>query len=283
MRSLTFTFAPFRQTGVEIFNSAADDRLTLAVSGYRFQSDNFGNVIGSAGYGMAARITGLPLYGDEHHLLHLGLDYSYSSPAAHVLTYATFPEVFGGALNTGVNPSAALNNPKFVDTGAIPLNNVNLINVELAGVFGSFAVQSEVRWDMLNQRPFLRGNKTTNPGDVALAAAYVEGRWVMTGEDINYNKKNAVITRVEPVRPVTFHGDGGIGAWELVGRWSYIDINGTAGNGPGGQLNDLTLGLNWYMNKFTKLQFNYIHPFLNQPRTGQSNADFYAMRFQFDF
>jgi hypothetical protein len=71
-------------------------------------------------------------------------------------------------------------------------------------------------------------------------------------------------------QPLRFDGSGGLGAWELAARWSYIDTNGTAGTGPGGQLNDLTFGLNWYMNNFTKFQFNYIHPFLNQPKTGPS-------------
>ena len=68
---------------------------------------------------------------------------------------------------------------------------------------------------------------------------------------MNFNQKNAVITRVKPRRAVTFKG-GGIGAWELAGRWSYIDTNGTAGSGPGGQLNDLTVGVNWYLNQLHK-------------------------------
>ena len=119
-----------------------------------------------AGYGTAARVTGLPLYGDEHHLLHVGLDYSYGSPAAHVLNYSNFPEIYGGALNTGINPSESISNPPFVRTNNIPLDHINLLNLELAGVYGSFAVQSELRRDMISQRPYLQGKTPINPGNV---------------------------------------------------------------------------------------------------------------------
>jgi phosphate-selective porin OprO/OprP len=273
-RPLTFTFAPFRQTGVSIWDSALDERVTWAISGYRFQTDAFGNVVGNSGYGTAARLTGLPLYTDDHHLMHLGFGYSYNEPAIHALTYSTFPEVFGGSPGTGVNSAAAFNNPTFANTGLISLNNVNLFNIETALVYGSFALQSETRWSMLDQ---------TKGGGKTLGSTYVEAKYVLTGEEINYNKKNAVLTRVIPLRPLDFKGNRGCGAWELAMRWSYIDLNGTNGNGPGGLLNDYTVGLNWYMNNFTKFQFNYIRSLLDQRATGTSSADFYALRFQMDF
>lgn len=72
----------------------------------------------------------------------------------------------------------------------------------------------------------------------------------------------------------------------MTARWSYADFNGawvgpTAG--PGRQLNDVTLGLNWYVNQFTKFQFNYIHAMLNDPTLGESNANIYAARCQLAF
>ncbi|WP_390620759.1 porin [Gimesia algae] len=54
-------------------------------------------------------------------------------------------------------------------------------------------------------------------------------------------------------------------------------------------MTDLTLGLNWYLNQFTKFQFNYIHAFLqssparNGPIVNDSNADIFAIRAQVDF
>lgn len=47
---------------------------------------------------------------------------------------------------------------------------------------------------------------------------------------------------------------GGHGTWEIAARYSYLNLN----DGPidGGRINDVTLGLNWYLNQYTKMQFN---------------------------
>jgi phosphate-selective porin OprO/OprP len=73
----------------------------------------------------------------------------------------------------------------------------------------------------------------------------------------------------------------GPGAWEIAGRWSYIDLDDE--NIAGGRLNDLTLGVNWYLNRYTKFQFNYIHAFLTRPIGVDSDADIVALRAQLDF
>ena len=60
-RSTAFALSPFRQTGVMWFDTARDDWVTYALSGYRYNSDPFGNVYTSAGgYGMASRRWGTP-------------------------------------------------------------------------------------------------------------------------------------------------------------------------------------------------------------------------------
>jgi phosphate-selective porin OprO/OprP len=122
-------------------------------------------------------------------------------------------------------------------------------------------------------------------GTVTLPAFYAHARYVLTGEAIPYNKKNAVFTRVKPRCPV---GQGGSGAWEVAMRYSYIDLNGTNGTidgapAPGRSMNILTFGLNWYLVDNAKFQFNYIHPFLDDPTLGTSNADYFAVRCQIDF
>jgi phosphate-selective porin OprO/OprP len=49
----------------------------------------------------------------------------------------------------------------------------------------------------------------------------------------------------------------GTGAWEVAYRYSYVDLNDTGING--GQMNQHTIGLNWYLNDNTRLQFNYLN------------------------
>lgn len=64
-------------------------------------------------------------------------------------------------------------------------------------------------------------------------------------------------------------------------RWSYLDLR----DGPidGGVLEDLTLGLNWYLNKNTKFQLNYIHAMLDRTVASDSDTSVFAARAQVDF
>jgi phosphate-selective porin OprO/OprP len=57
----------------------------------------------------------------------------------------------------------------------------------------------------------------------------------------------------------------------------------------GGKLTDLTFGLNWYLNRYTKFQLNYIRACLDHssavygPVVNNSSADIIALRAQIDF
>jgi phosphate-selective porin OprO/OprP len=52
----------------------------------------------------------------------------------------------------------------------------------------------------------------------------------------------------------------GPGAWELTGRYSYLDLD--SGGIEGGVLHDWTAGMNWYFGQHARLMFNYVlaHP-----------------------
>ena len=69
----------------------------------------------------------------------------------------------------------------------------------------------------------------------------------------------------------------GPGAWEVAARVSTLNLSDR--NIQGGQLTDITFGVNWYLNFQTKLMFNYVHAFLNQQNTA-SNADVLVTRAQ---
>ena len=48
----------------------------------------------------------------------------------------------------------------------------------------------------------------------------------------------------------------GAGAFEVIARYSYVDLD-SAGI-QGGELQDWTAGLNWYPGQFTRVMTNYI-------------------------
>jgi len=273
-RALPFAFLPFRQIGAGFQNHTKDEDLTWAASVFRFPTDAFGGNVGdNGGYALAMRVTALPWYSaDETQLLHLGVGYSFGDPANDRVRYRNQPEFFvsetGGAdlVPAGVPTSV----PLFVDTGAISTTNFNLFSAEGGLVLGSLYLQSEAIYALVNQM---------GGPDLTFSGAYAQAGYFLTGEVRPYNRKAGVFGRVKPLD--NFNSHGGRGAWELASRWSYIDLNDK--NIAGGRLNDVTLGINWYLNPRTKFQFNYIHAFLDSPTFGDSDADIFAWRGQVDF
>ncbi|MDY0959610.1 porin [Sphingomonas sp. CFBP8993] len=80
----------------------------------------------------------------------------------------------------------------------------------------------------------------------------VQGGWFLTGETPPYLTRGGVWSRPKVLRPFT---SGGRGAIELATRYEELDYsdNPTAGRGSA-----LTLGINWYLNNFVRLQLNAI-------------------------
>ncbi len=102
----------------------------------------------------------------------------------------------------------------------------------------------------------LRGD-TLN--DARYRAWYVSGNWVLTGE-----KSEKAIA---PKRPLFM---GGIGAWQLAARYERLWFDSKATGEPAftnsraevilpNSDTVLTLGVNWYLNRWMKLQLNGIH------------------------
>jgi len=139
----------------------------------------------------------------------------------------------------------------------------------VATTSGSFHAQSELIHAVVNRSV----GSTVGFSGVSAQAGYI-----LTGEHRPYNAKAGVLGRVVPSSDFEQCGRG---AWEIAGRWSLLDLSDA--DIRGGRLNTTTLGLNWYVNKFTKFQLNYIHAFLDNPITGNSNADILAVRAHLDF
>jgi phosphate-selective porin OprO/OprP len=273
-RALPFAFLPFRQIGVGFQNSSANETTTWAVSGFRFPTDLYGGSLGdSGGYAMASRVTFAPhLSQDDSRLVAIGAGYVFGDPSSNRLRYLTPPEVFiqeiGGA--DLLPPGTLAFVPPFVDTGPIDTQTFHLFAAEAGLTLGSLYMQSEAIYSMVSQ---------INGPQVAFAGAYAYAGYFLTQEIRPYDRAKGVFGRVKPIEDFT--RSGGLGAWEVAGRWSYIDLNDQ--NILGGRLNDVTFGLNWYLNQRTKFQFNYIHAFLDDPGFGESGANIFALRGQVDF
>lgn len=266
-RSLAFALVPFRQTGIGAFNTAFDESATWAISGYRFQTDSFGNDSGDSGYGMATRQTLLLFENEYADTIHIGGGYTINNPSTNQLRIRSAPEV--GFTQQDFRNTTDFPAPFFVDSGVLPTDTYQVVGAELAGGFGSLLFQSEIMVARVDQE--------VGPS-LDFPAGYAQMGYVLTGERRAYNKQAGAYGRVVP--DVNF-GKGGPGAIEVAGRYSVLDLNDA--NIPGGRVQDLTAGINWYLNRYTRVEFNYIHPILDRPVGNYTEADIFGTRAQFDF
>ena len=260
-------FLPFRQMGIGAFNTYFDEQGTWAVSGYRVPTNAFGTEVGDSGYGLSGRLTFAPLLDTANNrVLHTGVGYSFNNPGTSSIRFRSTPEIGVTAGDFSANPIVV---PFFVDTNDVATSRYSLFNAELARAWGPALMQSEVYYASVD---------TLAGGTVNFSGAYAQASYVLTGEARPYNTKQAVFERVRLIKDS--HGRTRP-AWEVAARWSYINLN----DGPvqGGQLNDITCGLNCYLSKNAKLQFNYIRAFQRQPGIGDTNTDLAATRLQIDF
>lgn len=256
-RSLTNVFAPSRNTGVMFQRTFADEHVYLGVGGFA-NANNFGDSFQNmSNYNVTARLTGLPIYADGgKRLLHVGLQYSHQFRGG------------GATLRYRERPESHLSQ-RLVDTGVFAgVSDVDLVGGELAGVFGPMHFQAEGVGAFVQ-----RGMGQSNP---SFWGAYGQVGTFLTGETRAYDPKTASFKRTSPKQNFSI-ANGTWGAWEVAGRYSYLDLD--SGGIRGGTLNDLTAGLNWYLFPNLRLMANYVYSW----RHGAGNASIVQGRVSFDF
>lgn len=303
-RSLLFQpFTPFRHLGLGFYNRNQALTSTWAASAFAAGNDQYGGQIQTAGgIGTAERITWLPKYDEPsggRYYLHLGAAHYFSAPNNRTVNFRTIPEMFVGAqapvANGNVQPVpgnyAASSMPFFVATGNLTVHDYNVFGSELLWVHGPWSLQSEGMLNVVNQVA----------GDTLLfSGGYAQLGYFLTGEHRPYDRKAGAIDRIKPfenffrVRSKQGGVCRGLGAWELAGRISTINLTGNYVPPPvavttpatltgGGIVTDFTAGLNWYLNPYTKCQFNYIHSHSTDRLGGVALSDLFDLRVQMDF
>jgi phosphate-selective porin OprO/OprP len=270
-RPLLDAFAPVRNLGVMAFRTYADKHGTWALGGFAGETNDVGEQQSDAGgESITGRITFLPFWyeaNETYHFMHLGACYSSRWYGSQTARFGYWP---------GARPGSFDNIfwPRWADTGAFAAESANLFDLEWAWVRGRWHAQAEWATTLVNQ-----------PGgpNLQFSAWYLETGFFLTGESRPYLRETAVFNRVTPRRPFVFRKSGlsGIGAWQVAFRLDDLDV--TDNSIQGGRLVDLTVGLNWHLNPYTKMYVDYIHPFLTRGAPGRSEGNLVAMRAQFEF
>jgi phosphate-selective porin OprO/OprP len=264
--------------GIQAWDTYDEEHGTWATGFFKNTTNIFDNGYGDGEYVWTSRLTYLPIYEDDGDvLLHLGVAGSMRDPNNDVLRYRSRPSLRNGA-PSGINPI-------FIDTLTFGCSHQDLLGLELAGNYGPFNFQSELMNSWTNNTTVPYGPFAgTNLGTAYVNSFYVEGLYFLTGETRPYERKQGVFTRVIPNE--NFKWGKGLGAWQVGARYTRTDLKTTSIDG--GILQDVTLGLNWFLNPNMKFQFNYVLAKGTPPTVGPARglngvANGFGTRLAIDF
>ncbi len=222
-------------------NNFVDERMTAAAGVFR-ESDDFGVGEGSGNWAISGRVTGLPWYADDgRKLVHVGVWGSYRNNSDDDFRVRQRPEAHLPG--------------RFIDTfdqiGAI--DDGSLFGAEAALVYGPFSAQAEYILQNLNR---------TMMEDVTFQGFYIYGSYFITGEHRPYKTGAGAFDKVKPKKPFQISRVSGPGAWEVAFRYSHLDLDDA--DVFGGEEDNITVGLNWYLNTNIRIMFNYIHAWVER-------------------
>lgn len=237
---------------------ATDRRLgvgyQLATGHYTFALSGYGqNVEAEArdeGLGAGSRFTYAPL-NEPGRVLHFGIAAAWEEApdASETIRFRARPE-------------SHVTDVRLINTGSVSgVESLTRYGLEAAAVLGSFSLQGEWLGTSV-QRDVL--------ADVDVNGWYVFASYFLTGESRPYD--GGVFARVKPLSDS--------GAWELALRYSSLNLD----DGPvaGGEEQNVTLGLNYYLTPHIKFQTNYTQ--VQSERQGvQDDPSIVQFRAAYDF
>lgn len=240
------------EPGIQMFNTWGNLRGTYAAGLFKTVTNGFAFDVGGGNFYGVGRVTGLVFYKDEgEELMHLGMSVKLAG-------YDNGEDRFRvrGPERAGVSSIW----PLYANTGVFNGSGGNQdINLEWINVLGPWTIDAEYNFHWA-QNAFLPGKPSV--GTLLYSGGYVEVLRFLTGEHRVYIRESGVYDRVVPIKNAYWvkgekdkPNEHGWGAWQVGARYNYLNLDDKGING--GILNDLTLGLNWFINPNMKFQWNY--------------------------
>jgi phosphate-selective porin OprO/OprP len=270
-------FGPYNNgytPGISAFNISENKKANWMFGIYKNNAYDSGYTydLGDHNWTYNARSTWTPYYDEVsngRYLVHLGFGAEYR-------TFNTNTSATQGFDNVRLRSRGDLRNvssqlcPAYADTGNFFTQAQTMFDPEFALQWGSFMVQAE--W----VSSYFNGAYTAQPGTAGSASlgknaytqgGYVEALYFLTGESRVYNRQSGVFVRTIPLENAfsTRGGGYGWGAWQIGARYDWLDLNtqGGAANLNGGNEQDITLGLNWFLNPNARFMINGVGTWVN--------------------
>lgn len=283
---------------------------------------------------ISGRLSYMPVSGTDYHWI----------VGVNGLTVFNLPQLVpSGAASLSTTPGASAkgsytlgdlpefsvdsNGIQLVSTGALAASHVSSWGIETAGNYENFYGQAGYYGYSVHRSPVAYsvfsavGTSATGivtPSNNSFYGWYLQGTWVLTGEQRVYNAATASFGAPKPAHPLSIK-DGTWGAFEFAARYSALNLNDNE-NDPanvvtgwtaagktytyyntvrGGDQKIVTLGLNWYPNAAIKIAADYQYIDVSRLQTpaavttaatpvlpmlnGGQKVNTFAMRFQLGF
>jgi phosphate-selective porin OprO/OprP len=246
-RAMISAFVPDRRIGLGLSGDAGTFHWAASVFGQE-ESSSEGK---DEGTGANGRLAWTPTFGDDA-FVHLGASYSWQEA-----------EDQEDEWRVRARPETHQTSIRLVDTGTLnDVNNIQTAGFEGAAVFGPFSLQGEWMQQTIDRDG---GN------DPDLTGYYVYGSWFITGESRSY--KGGKFGRTKATN-----------AWEVAARYSNMDLKD--GDINGGEIDNYTIGVNYYVNPYLRFMANYvISEASDSPANGgdDEEPDAFVVRAAMDF
>ena len=248
----TDAFGYNRRLGVAL--AYIDPQDTYSITAGLF-TKSIDNTYTNDGWQGSVRATYSPQVGNGR--LHLGANYQHREASTDALN-----------VRYRARPFTQVTDFRFVDTGAIAAKGDDTFGLELGGIFGPFHFAGEGQYVKVSgYRPgttFANGDTVAGGAffdeDPSFTAGYAEVGYFLTGESRGY--KGGRWDRTKVAMPFD---KGGWGAWQIVGRFSHLDladrVAGATYAAPsyvaGGKQDGYLFGVNWFPMDYLRLSAQY--------------------------
>lgn len=201
------------------------------------------------GYALTAKLVGRPLMADKK-LIHIGVAPRFSRSEKEV--------DFTGGLPTDL---LSKNDNLYVEADIDQVINQWKLDLELILLYNKWYLQGQYFLVHLNR--FAVGNYNAE-------GAYIQAGYMILGAEHNYNAKTGMIVNPAPK------------SLEALIRYNILDLNDAGVRG--GQLSDITLGMNYFVNKYIAVKINYTYMMVGSSAPqGKDNLGLIQARLQFAF
>ena len=196
-----------------------------------------GQSFSTYGNQVAGRLAWVHLLSEDNpRLLHIGINSRFGKPKDDTLQLRSRPET---------NPA-----PYFLDTGQFAATATTMTSFEMYYRPKSWLFGTEY---------FIQRADAPQSGNPLFHGGDAVATWLVTGETRTYNTRGGFFNQVSPARTVF---QGGPGAWEVVARFSYSDLDDQAIHG--GTFWRFTPMVNWYLSDHLRLETAYGYGSLNR-------------------